>query len=227
VKIYKKRLQEYGNIEGMSQELNLKNKKLMEMNTELVENDKLLQRFEDELDRKDKIIEKLRVKLGAKEEEIHQLKFKLNEYQKRFEKVSNNEHKITLLIKENKRLKNQLSNMPVQKINNASMVSNGDDSERIKALEIKLEDLMALIERLRKEIEDYKERYEKAMKEAKFWENQRDEIAEKLHDVEALLEIKKEELMRKILTISMMSVKLTLIMAGMKAMAKRSKEGSK
>jgi chromosome segregation ATPase len=227
VKIYKKRLQEFGNVEGMSEELKLKQKKLMEMNRELIENDKLLQRFEDELDKKDERINKLRVKLGAKEEEIHKLKYKLNEYQKRLEKVSSNEHKITLLIKENKRLKKELANRPTiqrspsPKPNNSSMVSNENDSEMIKALELKLKDLMALIEKLRKEIEDYKERYEKAVKECKFWEQQRDEIAEKLHDLEGLLEIKKEELMRKILTISMMSVKLTITMAGLKASRNR------
>ena len=221
VKIYKKRLQEYGNIEGMSEELNLKNKKLMEMNHELIENDKLLQRFEDELDRKDQIIEQMKVKLGSKEEQIHQLKYKLNEYQKRFEKVANNDHKITLLIRENANLKDQLQNRPEPHINNDSFESNGNDSERIQILESKVEDLTALIEKLRREIEDYKERYEKALKEAKFWEQQRDEIAEKLHDMEGLLELKKEELMRKILTVSMMSVKLTLLMAGIKSCRKR------
>ena len=221
VKIYKKRLQEYGNIEGMSEELNLKNKKLMEMNHELIENDKLLQRFEDELDRKDQIIEQMKVKLGSKEEQIHQLKYKLNEYQKRFEKVANNDHKITLLIRENANLKDQLQNRPEPHINNDSFESNGNDSERIQILESKVKDLTALIEKLRREIEDYKERYEKALKEAKFWEQQRDEIAEKLHDMEGLLELKKEELMRKILTVSMMSVKLTLLMAGIKSCRKR------
>lgn len=227
LKIYKKRLQEFGDVEGINEELSQKNKRVMQLNQELIENDKLLDRFEDELERRDRQIEKLKVKLGSRDEEIDQLKFKLNEYQKRLEKISKNEHKLVLIMQENQNLKDELrkrraspSPSPTRSRDNSLMVSNADDSERIKQLELKLEDLMALIERLRAEIEDYKERYEKAMKECKFWERQRDEIAEKLNDMEALLELKKEEIMRKILTNSMMSVKIFVLMAGLKASRK-------
>ena len=220
VKIYKKRLQEFEGMERVSRELDHKSRQLHQMNDELIENDKLLQRFEDELDRKDAKIEKLTVKVGAKEEEIHQLKFKLNEYQKRLEKVSKNETKITLLIEENERLREQV----VLKPNNASFDSTGEDSERIKTLELKLTDLLALIERLRAEIENWKKKYEEAMKECKFWEKKRDEIAEKLNNTEILLEKKKEEVMRKIVTVSMLSVKLSILMGGLRASRNKIKQ---
>lgn len=242
IKILKKRIQEFGHLDQAASDFEKQNKRLRAAEHELIENDKLLQRFEDELDRKNRRIEDLTVKLGSRNEEIHQLKFMLNEYQKKKNKVVSNNTKVTVLMKEketifieyenlqeenrqlkkkmkqlekeNEKLRNKASNKPhtSPRQTNVSFDSMGDESERIKQLELNLAELLALIEKLRKENNDWKIKYENAMKEVRLWKKRRNQIADELDETQVLLEQKKEEIMRKIFHISMLSVKLSVTM---------------
>jgi chromosome segregation ATPase len=234
-KILQKRMQEFGDVDKLQRELNQKSIKLQKLQEELIENDRLLQRFEDELDNKNRKMTKLNITVGSKNEEIDQLKFRLNEYQKRGQKINQKDTRVMILVKEketlilemeklrrqNEGLRKDLQEKPkVEKVevpvHNASFGSDGEDTERIRVLEVKLDDLMELIRRLRKENKELREKYEDALKEVNLWKQRRDEIAEKYSELEGLLEEKKKEIMRKIFTISMLSVKISVLLFGLR-----------
>ena len=224
MKIFQKRLEEIPDKEALLKELREKDHQIKIMNEEILENEALLQRFENELDKKRTKIEKLEYRIDAKTEEIHQLKYKLNEYQKRFEKVTIYESKIQLLIKENEELKH-LVQMSASRIDNSAINTNGDDFEgRIIILENQIEDLSELVKRLKKELREMKVKCDEALKNCKYWEKKRDELAEQVNDLEVTIDEKIEENGRKAMSISLQRVKIFVLMAGLKHSAQNSKK---
>ena len=215
IKIYKKRLEEFPELEVMLDRLRDKDEQLKLMDDEAIENEQLIQKFEEELDKKQSKINDLGIKIGSKTEEIHQLKYKLNEYQKRSEKISGNEKKIEILILENEKFR-EIIKMSSSKVN-TSVLTNKDFSEsQLGMFENQIEDLRKLVARLRKELKQLKRKYEEALKEVKFWQRKRDEVADKLNDLESLYQDKVEENTKKAMIISKMVMKLFMLTCALK-----------
>lgn len=191
----------------LEQSLINKEHKIKELEDLNLENEKLLQTFEEELEKKTKTIEDLEYKNGSKTEEIHELKFKLNEYRKKFEKYTSIEQKINILMMENKALKEELANNKGK-----VMVSNIDDrddyEDRIAELEIQIEKLKELIKKLNLELDDWRKKYNDLKKRIKYWEDQRDEMVEKLNRLEFRYDDKVKECDEKTMLNSKLVVKL-------------------
>lgn len=215
IKIYKKRLEEFNQLKDMGDDSSDKDKIIRALEDEAIENEQLLQRFEQELDKKDNKILSQNTTIQSQNEEIDQLKYKLNEYLKRNSKNGLNKDKIELLIQENEKLRGIIQ-MGASKLGGSSFSNGNESSLGIERLEKEVEDLRALVERLKKEVRELKDKLAEAVKKAAFWEKKRDEIASKLHDLEALYEHVVEENQKKLMTISMMSIKIYLLMSGIK-----------
>ena len=203
---------------ALEEDLADRDRKIMDLEDEILDNEKTLQRVERELETKEVKYERLRSDLGSRTEELHLLKYKLNEYQKKYEKYSSVEKKITILVRENEQLKRDLGQKTPVAL--SGVTNNTEWEDKLQQIQEQVEDLRELVKRLKKQLKEAQEQRQEAIKKAKMWEELRDKIAEEKDRLEYRYEDKVEENERKTLALSKAAVKIFVMMAGFKMKVK-------